>query len=66
MTQRRRFKELLPLDDRLKVFSDRLKSEGDKQGPGRAREEIFRRVRRAETASRINEWANSPGLQPPK
>ena len=31
-----------------------------------AQELLLRRARQAETASRVNEWVSSPGLQPPK
>jgi hypothetical protein len=31
-----------------------------------AKELLLRRARQAETASHINNWLNSPGLQPPK
>jgi hypothetical protein len=34
--------------------------------PGKEREELLRKARQAETASRIDEWLSSPGLQPPK
>jgi hypothetical protein len=27
---------------------------------------LIRRARQAETALHLNEWVNSPGLQPPK
>ena len=30
------------------------------------REELLRKARQAETASHVNEWLSSPGLQPPK
>jgi hypothetical protein len=30
------------------------------------REELLLRARRAETASHLTEWLNSPGLQPPR
>ena len=33
--------------------------------PGQARELLLRRVRQAETASHIDDWLKSPGLQPP-
>jgi hypothetical protein len=34
--------------------------------PGHEREELLRNARRAETASHLAEWLNSPGLRPPK
>jgi hypothetical protein len=34
--------------------------------PGIERDELTRKARQAETASHLNEWPTSPGLQPPK
>jgi hypothetical protein len=34
--------------------------------PDRDRDEARRKLRQAETAMHLQEWANSPGLQPPK
>jgi hypothetical protein len=33
---------------------------------GKERDELLRLSRQLETASRVNEWLTSPGLQPPK
>jgi hypothetical protein len=33
---------------------------------GKEREELLKKAREADTASRINEWLTSPGLQSPK
>jgi hypothetical protein len=40
--------------------------EAEKLPYGRAREELLRKARQLETASRINEWVSSPGLSSPK
>jgi hypothetical protein len=66
MKTRRRFKQTLPLEERL-----RLQAESDRERamvlpPSREREELLLRARRADTASHLTEWLNSPGLQPPK
>ena len=66
MQDRRRLKQFLSLNDRLKLFSDQLKSAAAKLRPGPEQDALLRRARIADTASHINEWANSPGLQPPK
>jgi hypothetical protein len=42
------------------------KREAEKLPYGRAREELLRKARQLETASRINEWVSSPGLSSPK
>jgi hypothetical protein len=44
-----------------------LKEAAEQKPPGSmARELLLRRARQAETASHINEWLTSTGLQPPK
>ena len=64
--QRRRFKQTLTFPDRLKNFADYLKAKAAELRPGPERDALLKRARQAETASHIDEWANSPGLQPPK
>ena len=34
--------------------------------PGEEREGLLKKASQAETAAHIDEWTNSPGLQPPK
>ncbi len=34
--------------------------------PGRERDDLLKKERQADTASHLNDWADSPGLQPPK
>jgi hypothetical protein len=62
----RRFTKALSLSDRLKMFSDQLKSAAAKLRSGPEQDALLRRARIADTASNINQWANSPGLQPPR
>jgi hypothetical protein len=64
--QRRRFKNTLTFPDRLKTFADELKAKAAELRPSPERDALLKRARLADTASRIDEWANSPGLQPPK
>ena len=64
--KRNRSKPYLSLDDRLLLFSLRLKAEAVKLRPGPERDALLKRARLADTASHINEWANSPGLRSPK
>jgi hypothetical protein len=63
--QRRRFKQLPSLEARLAEEAKRLREEAKLLPPGALREELIRRARHAETASRVNEWLTSPGLRPP-
>ena len=62
----RRFKQFLSLNDRLKLFSDRLKAEAAKLRPGPERDALLRRARIADTTAQMDDWAKSPGLRPPK
>jgi|HubBroStandDraft_5_1064220.scaffolds.fasta_scaffold1242817_1 cell division protein FtsB len=64
--QRRRFKQTTSLNDRLATFAEQLKAQATKLRPGPQQDALLKRARQAETASHIDEWANSPGLQPPK
>ena len=49
-----------PLQDRPR------KDEANELPPGPLRDARIRKARQAVTASRVNEWLSSPGLQAPK
>ena len=66
MSERKRVKQETSFHDRLKLFSDELKAKAATLRPGPERDEILKRARRADTASHIDQWANSVGLQSPK
>ncbi len=63
---RRRVKQTQSLDTRLSAEAARLREEAKKLPHGIEREQLLRKARQAETASHMNEWLTSPGLQPPK
>jgi hypothetical protein len=64
--QRRRVKHIATFEARLVQQAIKFKEAADKQPDGSlARELLLRRARQAETASHINQWLSSPGLQPP-
>jgi hypothetical protein len=67
MTQRRnRIKPEMTFEQRLAEEARRFAEAAEKEIPGStARELLLRRARRAETASRVNEWVRSPGLKAP-
>jgi hypothetical protein len=46
--------------------SEAAKKEAQNLAYGREREALVRKARQLETASQINQWLSSPGLQPPK
>ena len=55
-----------PFDLRLAQEAHRLKERAETLPYGKERELLSREVRQLETASRINDWMSSPGLQPPR
>jgi hypothetical protein len=63
----RRIEQKLTFKQRLSEEALRFKEAAEKERPGTmARELLLRRARQAETASHINEWLTSPGLQTPR
>jgi hypothetical protein len=63
--QRRRFKQTTTLEERLADEANRLRLQAENTRFGAEHERLIRRVRQAETASHMNEWLRSPGLQAP-
>ena len=55
-----------PLQDRLMLEAMRLKDEANELPPGWLRDARIRKSRQAVTASHVNEWLSSPGLQAPQ
>ncbi|MCE3258155.1 MAG: hypothetical protein K0Q64_2238 [Nitrobacter vulgaris] len=66
MEQRRRFKQSLPLGDRLSAFIHVMRERAELVGPGSERDEILKKVKKAETAVEMERAVNSPKLKPPK
>lgn len=66
MSERRRFKQATSFLDRLSAFAASVRAKADTMADGEARDEMLRKVQRAETAAEIHGWANSRELQPPK
>ena len=64
--QRRRFEQILSLEERLSEEAKRLRAEAKLLPHGARRDDMIRKARQAEIASHLNEWLTSPGLQPPK
>jgi hypothetical protein len=65
MQRRRRFKQTAPLTERLQKWAEGVREEADKLPPGPEREAILKKAEQADTASHLDDWANSTGLQPP-
>ena len=55
-----------PLQDRLMLEAVRLKDEANELSPGPLRDAKIRKARQAVTASHVNEWLSSSGLQAPQ
>ena len=64
--QRRRFKQTVPLEDRLADEAKRLREKARSLPSGIERERAIRKARQVETGSQMSEWLRSPGLQAPK
>lgn len=64
MVGRRRFKQRT-LKERLISFAENAREKA-KLLTGHERDELLKKARQADTAAHIDDWANSPGLQPPK
>jgi len=63
--QRRRFKQILSLEERLAEEAKSLRELAKLLPPGRVRDEAVRKARQAETGSHVSEWLRSPGLRSP-
>jgi hypothetical protein len=66
MTKRRRFKHTASFQERLEVFVKDALERAQGLVPGQEKDNLLRKVRQADTALHLDDWANSPGLQPPK
>ena len=64
--QRNRFTQTLTLGDRLAHEAERLRQKAHTVPADKERERLLRKARQLETASHINEWLSSPGLQTPQ
>jgi hypothetical protein len=52
--------------ERLSAFADDERKRVKLLPPGPERDLALRKIRQAETASHLDDWANSPGLAPPR
>jgi hypothetical protein len=66
MQLRRRFKQTVSLRDRLASFANEARERASLLPPGDEKRDLLRRARQADTASHLDEWITSPGLQAPK
>ena len=66
MQVRRRPQQSIPFKDRLALWAAETRKLANKLPPGPARDELIKKASQADTAAHLADWANSPGLQPPK
>ena len=66
MIKRRRLKHCVSFQDRLATFAQDARDEAAKLPPGIERDDMLCKARQADTAARLDDWANSPGKQSPK
>ena len=66
MPKRRRFSKKQTLQDRVIEWVKDVRDQAAALPPGPERDMLLKKARRAETALHLEDWANSPGLQPPK
>jgi hypothetical protein len=65
MLKRRRQKQTISFKGRLADWAAKIREQAARLPPGTEREEMLRRASQADTAAHLDDWANSPGLQPP-
>jgi hypothetical protein len=65
MQRRRRFISH-KFEDQIAAEKKRLEEQITELPHGPQRDMLRKKIRQLETASHINEWLSSPGLQPPK
>ena len=66
VAKRNRVKQTVPLKERLATFAEDMIEKADRVPPGRERDGFLKRASCAETAAHLDDWANSPPLQPRK
>jgi hypothetical protein len=59
----RRFTQQTTLQDRISEWVAGVREEAAAMPPGRERDELLKKLRNAETAMHLKDWAESPGLQ---
>lgn len=66
MLKRRRFKPSQSLKDRLASFAKDMRAKVSLMPSPVQDDDLLRRASQADAAFHLNEWLNSPGLQPPR
>lgn len=66
MMKRRRFKQTISLKERLASWAAEVRQKAEKLPSGPERNVLLKKASQADTASHLEDWANSSGLRPPK
>lgn len=66
MSHRRRVKQTISLRDRLTAWAEGVRKQAEQLAPGAEQDALLKKARQADTAAHLDDWANSPGLQPPR
>jgi hypothetical protein len=53
-------------EERLAAEKKRLEQQAERLPPGPAKDQLLQKIEQIETASRIDKWLSSPGLQQPR
>ncbi|WP_440638285.1 hypothetical protein ACSHT2_29460 [Bradyrhizobium sp. PUT101] len=64
--KRQHVKQTVSFQERLSAWAEQLRERAARLKPGREQDELLAKVRQADVAAHLDEWANSRGLQPPK
>jgi hypothetical protein len=65
MLKRRRQKQTISFKFRLAEWADKIREQAARLAPGIERDEMLKKASQADAATHLDDWANSPGLQPP-
>jgi hypothetical protein len=66
IVRRRRFKQELPLKERLLIIAREAKERAAAMPSGPERQALHKQAREAKLTAELEDWLSSPGLQPPK
>jgi hypothetical protein len=66
MFERRSSRPKITLQDRLSAWAKVVREQAVRLPPGRERDDMLKKARQADTSAHLDDWANSPGLRPPK
>ena len=65
MLKQRRFRHTMNLKERLLAFAREARAKAGRLEPCPEKDDLLRKARQAEITAELDNWANSPGLQPP-